>query len=178
MPSYTLKDKERAFTAYVNSGGNLKLTQKELKSDGLNANMSTLLKWKNTLDPNGKNWDQRFEEIQKKAIVINDNRIVEQQVRTVQRLFDLEDFCIDSLKQAKLGNAAEMTNTYLRVITKRDEVLGIDTNSQKIKEAIGNLIGAIKLHPVLGPLFEKHWHEVEDIMQTQDRIKEVKKAKR
>lgn len=176
--AYSIEQKDLAFDIYCQTGGNISLTKKQLLKEGIKIHLQTLKAWSVEKDLNNRDWEERREEIRKRSIVLSDRNLAERQSKTIENLMDMEDYLISQLKNAKTGTSSDIANAYLRVISKRDEMLGIDMASQKAKEAVDKLVTALKEHPVIGPIFEKHWPDILDYMRTLDKVKTVKKAKR
>ncbi|MCB1157997.1 MAG: hypothetical protein H7A25_22270 [Leptospiraceae bacterium] len=176
--AYSEEQKNRAFDIYFETGGNLSLTRKTLLKEGIKLHVQTLKAWSVEKNIHGKDWEERRDEIRKRSLVLSDRALAERQSKTIENLMDMEDYLISQLRKAKTGTSSDVANAYLKVITKRDEMLGIDMASQKAKEAVDRLITALKEHPVIGPVFEKHWPDILEYMRTLDKVKTVKKAKR
>jgi hypothetical protein len=161
MASYTNEHKIIAFSVFQKHG-ELAATKKELRKDPRfpTINKSTLTKWANEKDANGKTWKERFQEISKISNEAIDFNLAREKKQTIENLVQLKEYIFTKTLNTEVKTAEGGAKAYAVLTQALIEVTGTDIKDEILKQMSEAIFSALATHPVVGPVIKEYWEEI------------------
>lgn len=171
---YNDTHKEEAFKIY-RQVGKLNIVAEEMrkKYPKLKFDHSTIKRWANEKDPLGRTWKERKDEIKTIAIKKNDMTLADFKNEYINELLELKQQFYSDITDLKPSTKEGAFYAIDKINQRLMAQLGFDPknegNKLKLEQALfiwNGVITILKRHPIIGPVVNQYYIELENEFKT------------